>query len=1637
MVQITKKILLIIVIITPTFIFAMTTPTVSVTPDATYHYGSYTVEATLEGFFSRVEANTDFLVLEFDTNTIIPASIDPSLVTVRGTESHSVTVDGQRIIILSPVEISRPNFFFPNRDPNFEIVISAAAKIRNPAQSGSDSLLVQAVQSDTTTLIEEAMSNAYTISQSTSTVDSAAVSPTPTVAGQAAAYSIAFNVGSGGFLTAGLSTITLGFDSDTYIPNGSLSGVTVNSTSAIAVSNNDTVLITTPVNIDNDESVSISFALGSGIENPGTGGLYTLAVMTSSEDTFITSQQYQIAEQGDFTITAVSLTPNTANTVSEYDIEFITSSSGALTASVDTITAIVAPNTGIPPGLSPSDVVVSSDGFNDIAAAVSVLKTNTLNQDTIFIVTPITISNSSTVNVTMSTSGAILNPSEAGNYTLKMYTSQDTGMVTSNPYPVTTATTTVSTAHVSPASTTALATTSYEVDFNLGSKGRLQPDVSKIFVKFNDAFAVASDRSRWDSTRISVDQGSFINIDTSYISPDSGMNSVEITLPPAIITANGDNIVLIMDGTGTDPITNPPAGTYALQLRTSVEPVDVSSATFAIGGDSVQNVTVRLSNSTVNDSAQYSFDFTLTNILLRYSDDYLKVIFPEGTEIPPSIETRNVTVNSDTARSVSVSPATRTVTVGIPQFFLTGNVSLVFLENAGIVNPAVPSSSFYHARISTSKDIAPVNSPIYSITGDNTRVTGVSATASPGVRNATKVAYSIDFITSNTGKLVGGAAAGSSTITVDFDDVTLVPTSINPSYVKVNSFVSQGSEVLSSGNGGIVRLTMPDGLTVDNLGSVTILFENLAGLSHRDTAGTFNMQVGTSSDTAFSDTSGTAGDYFITDGQDLTITSVSLNPTTQNTAAGYTVRFTTGSLGALSAGDTIHISFPSNTSLPTVMNLNDIMVNGSNPPANPEINGNTLSVMVPDSIAPLSSVTVLINLAANILNPTLVQSYSLQVSTKAEAGPFTSPSYHISQTTSTISVADVTVNPPSPGSNAIYTLDFSVGENGRLLAGTSTITVSFNDSTTVEGTPASYDSSYIIVDGSSTQIPTTDLDLNNQEITVTVPSGVSVDNGDDIQIILNSIGTPKPLGNPDSPGSYTLQTRSSVETTNITSNEYTISDASPVTNVTMSLAPDVVNAASNDTISFRVQSALHAGTGTVSIKFPFNTFIPASIANSSVRVANNPTRPATFFNAHSVAVNTSTRTITVTVPSDISSGDSVRVAFITSAGLENPSMNGSCTVDLKTSAQPLEAISREYHLQPTTTRIEQLSVDIVPYIPGQLAQFTYNFVTGSRGRLVSGTSTIHLIFPYDVTFTEGVPVTSKVTVNSTAANSLELREGLGQDADTLVVTVPSSVTIGNGTAVTVRIDSTAGVRNASTTSSLSYQAFTSVETAVEGDDISLPVELATFSVENIDGRIVLQWITESETDNSHWFIERKLLTQDEYEQIVSGELNILNSVEAFIPITRIEGQGSQSSRTEYEYTDTSADLYSVYAYRLADVSYSGIKTYHEPAFIIPDAIPEQFDLLQNYPNPFNPETHINYNIPLESRISIRIYNILGQEIIELESGKKMPGFYEIVWEGKNKNHQTVASGIYIYQIVAQSIDGTQRYVQSKKMILVR
>lgn len=90
-----------------------------------------------------------------------------------------------------------------------------------------------------------------------------------------------------------------------------------------------------------------------------------------------------------------------------------------------------------------------------------------------------------------------------------------------------------------------------------------------------------------------------------------------------------------------------------------------------------------------------------------------------------------------------------------------------------------------------------------------------------------------------------------------------------------------------------------------------------------------------------------------------------------------------------------------------------------------------------------------------------------------------------------------------------------------------------------------------------------------------------------------------------------------------------------------------------------------------------------------------------------------------------------------------------------------------------------------------------------------------------------------------------------------------------------------------------------------------------------------------------------------------------------------------------------------------------------------------FKLMQNYPNPFNPSTRIDYQIPEAGNVSVKIYNSVGEIVKILDNGLKDAGYYNVVWDGKNDLNESVASGVYICQVIFN------QNVLTKKIMLVK
>jgi len=201
------------------------------------------------------------------------------------------------------------------------------------------------------------------------------------------------------------------------------------------------------------------------------------------------------------------------------------------------------------------------------------------------------------------------------------------------------------------------------------------------------------------------------------------------------------------------------------------------------------------------------------------------------------------------------------------------------------------------------------------------------------------------------------------------------------------------------------------------------------------------------------------------------------------------------------------------------------------------------------------------------------------------------------------------------------------------------------------------------------------------------------------------------------------------------------------------------------------------------------------------------------------------------------------------------------------------------------------------------------------------------------------------------------------------------------------------------------------------EDNELPVELVSFNGEYIDNSIVLNWKTETESQNYGFDLERR--------NPLSSPFNNEANQGVWEKIAFVPGNGNSSSPKFYSYTDTEIINSSVYYYRLKQIDTDGSFTYSDE-ILVTVAIPKYFLLGQNYPNPFNPKTRIDFRLAEKQRVSLRVYNMLGEMVKELVNEVKSAGSYSVTFDGTN-----LPSGIYVYSIQ------TEGFSENKKMTFLK
>ena len=203
-------------------------------------------------------------------------------------------------------------------------------------------------------------------------------------------------------------------------------------------------------------------------------------------------------------------------------------------------------------------------------------------------------------------------------------------------------------------------------------------------------------------------------------------------------------------------------------------------------------------------------------------------------------------------------------------------------------------------------------------------------------------------------------------------------------------------------------------------------------------------------------------------------------------------------------------------------------------------------------------------------------------------------------------------------------------------------------------------------------------------------------------------------------------------------------------------------------------------------------------------------------------------------------------------------------------------------------------------------------------------------------------------------------------------------------------------------------------TIVMYDNPGLPVEMNSLTATVSGSSVSLHWNTAAEKNNKGFEIERKDLGQ--LSSVIQSKYKTIGFV---------EGNGTTTNSTVYSFVDRNL-AHGIYNYRIKQIDFNGGFEYYELGSEVMIEAPDDFSLSQNYPNPFNPSTLIKFTIPANIKVTLKIYDIVGNEVEALVDENKEAGSYEIEF-----NAQNLSSGVYLFTLQAGS------FIQSKKMTLLK
>jgi hypothetical protein len=198
----------------------------------------------------------------------------------------------------------------------------------------------------------------------------------------------------------------------------------------------------------------------------------------------------------------------------------------------------------------------------------------------------------------------------------------------------------------------------------------------------------------------------------------------------------------------------------------------------------------------------------------------------------------------------------------------------------------------------------------------------------------------------------------------------------------------------------------------------------------------------------------------------------------------------------------------------------------------------------------------------------------------------------------------------------------------------------------------------------------------------------------------------------------------------------------------------------------------------------------------------------------------------------------------------------------------------------------------------------------------------------------------------------------------------------------------------------------------------LPVELNSFTAKVERNSVSLTWQTSTEVDNYGFEIEK------------SENSNVKSKT--WQTVGFIQGQGNSNSPHSYSFTDEKLN-FGKYSYRLKIINTDGFFEYSSE-IEAEIGLPNEYYLSQNYPNPFNPTTKIEYQLPVNSEVKIELYSITGERAATLVNHQQEAGYYTIE---VNASKLRLASGVYVYRMVAANNSNAKTYINTRKLVVLK